>query len=91
MSKKAVSKKIIPIRVDDDTMKLIEELVRLGVYNSKSEALRDLIRIGAKRARKVKVIAEAVNSLLELEKEEGDIPIKLEGALKELLAERERF
>lgn len=41
--------------------------------------------------RKVKVIVEAVNKLFELEKEEGDIPVRLEGALRQLLAERERF
>jgi hypothetical protein len=37
------------------------------------------------------MIAEAVNKLFELEKEEGDIPVKLGGALKQLLGERERF
>ena len=83
--------RVIPVRLDDDTLRLIEELVKLGVYESRSEALRDLIRIGARRVKRVKVIAEAVNKLFELEKEEGDIPVRLEGALRQLLAERERF
>ena len=83
--------KVIPVRLNDDTLRFIDELVRLGVYNSRSEALRDLIRIGVRRVRRVKVIAEAVNKLFELEKEEGDIPVRLEGVLRQLLAERERF
>lgn len=83
--------KVVPVRLDDKTLRLIDELVKLGVYSSRSEALRDLIRIGIKHVRRVKVIIEAVNKLFELEKEEGDIPVKLEGALKQLLAERERF
>jgi hypothetical protein len=37
------------------------------------------------------MVAEAVNKLFELEKEEGDIPVRLEGALRQLLGERERF
>ena len=82
---------VVPVRLDDDILRFIEELVRLGIYKSRSEALRDLIRIGARRVGKVKVIVEAVNKLFELEKEEGDIPIRLEGALRQLLAERERF
>ena len=32
-----------------------------------------------------------VEKLFELEKNEGDIPVKLEGGLKELLSERERL
>ncbi|MEL9908066.1 MAG: ribbon-helix-helix domain-containing protein [Desulfurococcus sp.] len=83
--------RVVPVRLDDDTLRLIDELVNLGVYNSRSEALRDLIRIGVKRVGRVKVIIEAVNELFKLEEEEGDTPVKLEGALKQLLAERERF
>ena len=64
--------RVIPVRLDDDALRrLIEELVKLGVYESRSEALRDLIRIGTRRVRRVKVIAEAVNKLFELEREEG--------------------
>jgi len=83
--------KVIPVRLDSDTLRLIEELVRLGIYSSRSEALRDLIRIGARHVRKISVIAEAVDRLFELEGREGDIPIRLKGALRQLMAERERF
>ena len=85
-----VGSKVVSVRLDDETLRFVEELVRLGVYSSRSEALRDLIRIGARRMRKVKAVAEAVDKLFELEKEEGDIPVRLEGALRQLLAERGR-
>ena len=83
--------KVIPVRLDDDTLRLVEELVRLGIYSSRSEALRDLIRIGAKHVGKIKVVAESVDRLFELESKEGDIPVQLRGALRQLMAERERF
>jgi Arc/MetJ-type ribon-helix-helix transcriptional regulator len=83
--------KVVSVRLDDELLKLVDELVRLGVYGSRSEALRDFIRIGARYARQIQMVAEAVNKLFELEKEEGDIPVKLEGALRQLLGERKRF
>jgi len=83
--------KVVSVRLDDELLKLVDELVRLGVYGSRSEALRDFIRIGARYARQIQMVAEAVNKLFELEKEEGDIPVRLEGALRQLLGERERF
>ena len=82
---------MVSVRLDDELLKLVDELVRLGVYGSRSEALRDFIRIGARYARQIQMVAEAVNKLFELEKEEGDIPVRLEGALRQLLSERERF
>lgn len=50
-----VVNKAVPVRLDDETLRLIDELVRLGVYSSRSEALRDLIKIGIKHVRGVKV------------------------------------
>jgi Arc/MetJ-type ribon-helix-helix transcriptional regulator len=85
-----VGSKVVPVRLDD-LLKLVDELVRLGVYSSRSEALSGLIRIGARYVRQIKIVAKAVNKLFEMEKEEGDIPVRLEGALGQLLAERKRF
>ncbi len=45
--------------------------------------------LGDKDISQAKIIAEAVNKLFELEREEGDIPVRIEGALRQLLAERE--
>jgi len=69
-----VGSKVVPVRLDD-LLKLVDELVRLGVYSSRSEALRGLIRIGARYVRQIKIVAKAVNKLFEMEKEEGDIPV----------------
>ena len=87
----SVGSRIVPVRLDDDLLKLVDELVRLGIYSSRSEALRDLVRIGARYVKRIHVVAETVDKLFELEREEGDIPIRLEGALRQLLSERERF
>jgi len=66
-----VGSKVVPVRLDDDLLKLVDELVRLGVYSSRGEALRGLIRIGARYVRQIKIVAKAVNKLFEMEKEEG--------------------
>ena len=44
-----LSSKVIPVRLDDEVLKFIEELVRLGIYSSRSEALRDVIKIGIEK------------------------------------------
>ena len=63
--------RIVPVRLDDDLLKLVDELVRLGIYSSRSEALRDLVRIGARYVKRIHVVAETVDKLFELEREEG--------------------
>ncbi len=79
---------VVSVRLDDEILEFIDELVRLGLYSSRSEALRDIIRAGIKGIGWVREIAEAVTKLFELEKEEGDIPVRPGGALRQLLAER---
>ena len=83
--------KVIPVRLDDETIEFVEELVRLGIYSSRSEALRDLIRIGIENMKQIKSVVEATNKLFKIEEEEGDMPIRLGGALRKLLTERGRF
>ncbi|MCD6480439.1 hypothetical protein J7L65_06645 [Candidatus Bathyarchaeota archaeon] len=61
--------------------------MRSGVFRSRSEALRMLIRLSPKDLMEV---SEALKRLFELEGEE-DIPIRLDGALRMLLSERCRF
>jgi Arc/MetJ-type ribon-helix-helix transcriptional regulator len=86
-----VASKVIPVRIDEELLKLIDELVRLGLYSSRSEAIRDFIRVGAARAKRARAVYQLVGGLFEMERREGDIPIRLDGALKQLLSERERF
>jgi len=66
-------------------------LIKLGIFNSRSEALRELIKAGIKEFKWIPKVVEAVEKLFEIERKEKNIPIRLEGALKDLLRERERF
>jgi len=81
----------VPLRLEERDLRQVDLLVSLGMYKSRSEALRELIRLGVKSLKDIFEVGEAVMKLEELEKREGDIPIKLKGVLKELLEERERF
>ncbi len=70
-------------------MESIDVLVGLGVFGSRSEALRELVEAGIDSYKSLVRVAEAVEKLFELEKRGGDIPVKLAGALRQLLEERE--
>ena len=83
--------KVIPMRLDEDIINFIDMIVKLGIYHSRSEALRELVKSGIKELEWIAKIDKAVEKLFKLEEEEGDIPIKIEGGLKQLLAERSRF
>ncbi len=83
--------KIVPLRLSKEVLETIDMLVELGVFSSRSEALRELIEAGLDSYKSIARIAKAVEKLFELEKEKGDIPIKLNGALKQLLEEREAY
>ena len=86
-----MSSRTIPVRLKDGDIKQVDMLVQLGLFNSRGEALRELIRIGVKSLKEVAEIATALKLLFKLEESSGDIPIRLPGALKQLLAERDRF
>ncbi len=81
----------VPLRLEERDLRQVDLLVSLGMYKSRSEALRELIRLGVKSLKGIFEIAEIVMKLEELEKKGGDVPIRLKGALKQLLEERERF
>ena len=79
---------VVPIRVDREVLEFVDKLVRLGVFGSRSEALRELIKAGIERYEDLARIARGVEKLFELEREEGEIPVRLDGALRQLLEER---
>ena len=81
----------IPVRMRDDDIRQVDLLVELGVFNSRGDALRELIKLGVKNLSDVAEIAAALERLSELEDKEGDIPVRLQGAVEQLLAERGRF
>ncbi len=81
--------KVVPLRLNEEILRAIDMLIELGVFSSRSEALRELIKTGMKDYEKLARIAKGVEKLFEIEKEMGEIPIKLDGATKELLKDRE--
>jgi len=64
--------------------------VELGVFKSRSEAVRALVKIGIEELSDLAVIVDACEKLFELERRLGDIPIRLRGGFKELIEMRER-
>ena len=81
--------KIIPVRLREEELKQIDQLVEYGIFQSRSEAIRELIKLGVEIAHLSEVF-RAVDKLFELERMEGRIPIDLSGATQQLLKERER-
>jgi Arc/MetJ-type ribon-helix-helix transcriptional regulator len=80
--------KIVPIRLKEEELKQIDELVEYGIFQSRSEAIRELIKIGIDNLTYSSEVFEAVKKLFELEKIEGKIQIDLSGAIEQLLRER---
>jgi len=80
--------RVVPLRIDKEVLEVVDELVRLGVFSSRSEALRELIKTGIRSYEKLARIAKGVDKLFEIEGEEKEIPVRLSGALKQLLEER---
>jgi len=64
--------------------------VELGVFKSRSEAVRALVKIGVEELSDLAVIVDACEKLFELERRLGDIPIRFRGGFKELIEMRER-
>jgi len=79
----------VPLRLDWEALESIDMLVELGASSSRSEALRELVEAGISSYRGLARVAKAVEKLFELERREGDIPVRLAGALRQLLEERE--
>jgi Arc/MetJ-type ribon-helix-helix transcriptional regulator len=82
-----MSTKVIPVRLREQELKQIDQLVEYGVFRSRSEAIREIIKLGVEIAHLSEVF-KAVDKLFELERMEGRIPIDLSGATQQLLEER---
>lgn len=66
------------MRLDREVLEFIDIPVRLGIYDSLSEALRELIKVDVEEFKWIAKVAEAAEKLFELEREGEEIPIKLE-------------
>ncbi len=81
---------VVPLRIDKKILENIDLLVKLGLFGSRNEALRELVRTGIENLDECIKVTELVDKLLEEEKK-GKIIIRLDGATKQLLKERDRF
>jgi len=77
--------RIASVRFNVKELREIDQLVEYGVFRSRSEAIRELVKLGMEN---LTCLLEAVERLFELEKIEGRIPIDLSGATRQLLNER---
>ena len=62
--------RVIPLRLDNEVLSFVDMLIDLGVYSSRSEALRDLIKIGIEKYRWMNRVYEAIEKFFKLENEE---------------------
>lgn len=85
-----MTSRIIPVRLRERELKWIDQLVKKGIFRSRSEAIRELLSLGIENLSYLSELSIALERLFELEKSEGEIPIDLSGATRQLLEERER-
>ncbi len=81
---------VVPLRIDKRMLRNIDLLVELGLFSSRNEALRELVKNGIENLGEHVRIIELVDKLLE-EERKGKITIRLDGATKQLLRERDRL
>ena len=86
-----MAKETIQIRIDEDTSRFVERLLRSGLFKTKSDALRYLLSMGISAASKFPDVSEKVEQIEYIERSTGSSPIILTGSLKELLSNRDRF
>ena len=84
-------KETIQIRIDEETSKFVNRLLRSGLFKTKSEAFRYILSKGVTAAEKFPEVSDKVDKLMFKEKSIGRIPMELSGSLKDLLVNRDRF
>jgi metal-responsive CopG/Arc/MetJ family transcriptional regulator len=60
--------KVIPVRLSHEVLETIDVLIRLGVFKSRSEAIKTLVMIGINNLDDATEIFKACEKLFELEK-----------------------
>ncbi|MCL5439567.1 MAG: hypothetical protein M1595_01490 [Candidatus Thermoplasmatota archaeon] len=86
-----MAKETIQIRIDEETSKFVNRMLRSGLFRTKSDALRYILSAGITAAAKFPEVSEKVERLKSMEKTTGRPPIELSGSLKDLLVNRDRF
>jgi Arc/MetJ-type ribon-helix-helix transcriptional regulator len=62
--------KIVPVRLREEELRRIDRLVEYGIFQSRSEVIRELIRLGVENLAYLSEVLEAVERLFELERVE---------------------
>lgn len=86
-----MAKETIQIRIDEETSKFVNRMLRSGIFRTKSDALRYILSVGITAVAKFPEVSEKVERLKSMEKTTGRLPIELSGSLKVLLTNRDRF
>ena len=86
-----MAKEKIQIRIDEETSKFVNLMLRSGLFRTKSDALRYILSAGITAAAKFPEVSEKVEKLKSMEKTSGRPPIELAGSFKDLLVNRDRF
>jgi Arc/MetJ-type ribon-helix-helix transcriptional regulator len=87
---------VVPIRLSRQDARKLDLLVRLGVYGSRTEAMRMMIQANADEQLNHHMLShrvkEALNELLEAEKRHGKNPLRItsEKTAAEIVAESRR-
>ncbi|AGE71940.1 ribbon-helix-helix domain-containing protein [Sulfolobus acidocaldarius] len=76
----------VTIRIDTEVLKKIDELITLGIFSSRNEALNTVIRIGLDE---LKFWREIIRKYEDLKKKR--VEVFIDKPLEELLKERDRF
>jgi Arc/MetJ-type ribon-helix-helix transcriptional regulator len=87
---------VVPIRLSRQDARKLDLLVRLGLYNSRTEAIRAMIQATAdeqlNRYLLSDTVKEALNELLQAEKRRGKNPLRItsDKTAAEIVAESRR-
>jgi len=87
--------KVIPIKLGEDIVESIDELVKKGFFHSRNEAIRRILSKGlvsfSNEVGRKKTITAVMDRLFILDKDLGRSPISLKGIRSQLIETRERF
>ncbi|MCL4342112.1 MAG: hypothetical protein M1431_08480 [Candidatus Thermoplasmatota archaeon] len=86
-----MAKETIHIRIDEETSKFINRMLRSGLFRTKSDALRYILSAGITSASNFPDVSEKVERLKSMEKTTERPSNELSGSLKEILVNRDRF
>jgi len=86
-----MAKETVQIRIDEKTSRFVELMLRTGLFNTKSDAIRYLLSKGVSASMDLPEIARKVDKLRSIEESTRTCPIELRGSLEGLLTGRDRF